>query len=84
MATGNECCKSVGPGYGTPLDAMAGPKEALIYVTCVYTGNCLLTDSLFFFLFFFPSFSWSDMVVYDVCNNGFGCNFSGLLFESLF
>ncbi|KAM0044032.1 putative selenium-binding protein [Helianthus debilis subsp. tardiflorus] len=33
----NRCCKN-GPGYATPLDAMAGPKESLIYVTCVYTG----------------------------------------------
>ncbi|KAF5805816.1 putative selenium-binding protein [Helianthus annuus] len=33
----HSCCKN-GPGYATPLDAMAGPKESLIYVTCVYTG----------------------------------------------
>nr|XP_043634106.1 selenium-binding protein 1-like [Erigeron canadensis] len=32
------CCKN-GPGYATPLDAMAGPRETLIYVTCVYTGT---------------------------------------------
>lgn len=32
-----DCC--TGPGYATPLDAMAGPREALIYVTCVYSGN---------------------------------------------
>ncbi|KAM7278112.1 hypothetical protein ACFE04_005246 [Oxalis oulophora] len=33
------CCKKTGPGYATPLDAMSGPKESLIYVTCVYTGT---------------------------------------------
>ncbi|KVH90914.1 Selenium-binding protein [Cynara cardunculus var. scolymus] len=33
----HSCCK--GPGYATPLDAMAGPRETLIYVTCVYTGT---------------------------------------------
>lgn len=35
------CCKS-GPGYGTPLDAMSGPREKLIYVTAVYTGTHVL------------------------------------------
>ncbi|KAL0358489.1 UNVERIFIED_CONTAM: Selenium-binding protein 2 [Sesamum angustifolium] len=34
----NGCCKK-GPGYATPLDAMSGPKETLIYVTCIYTGT---------------------------------------------
>lgn len=33
-----ECCKT-GPGYSTPLDAMKGPKEKLIYVTCVHPNN---------------------------------------------
>jgi hypothetical protein len=32
------CCKT-GPGYATPLEAMSGPREALIYVTCVYSGT---------------------------------------------
>ncbi|KHG08453.1 Selenium-binding 2 -like protein [Gossypium arboreum] len=32
-------CKRTGPGYGTPLEAMSGPKEALIYVPCVYNGT---------------------------------------------
>ncbi|KAB2092330.1 hypothetical protein E1A91_A02G024300v1 [Gossypium mustelinum] len=32
------CCKRTGPGYATPLEAMSGPKEALLYVTCVYNG----------------------------------------------
>lgn len=34
----NGCCKK-GPGYATPLEAMSGPRESLIYVTCVYKGN---------------------------------------------
>lgn len=35
----SSCCKNKkGPGYATPLDAMAGPKESLIYVTCIYSG----------------------------------------------
>ncbi|KAJ0034298.1 hypothetical protein Pint_25544 [Pistacia integerrima] len=34
----NGCCKN-GPGYATPLEAMAGPREKLIYVTCVYSGT---------------------------------------------
>ncbi|KAI8004027.1 Protein CELLULOSE SYNTHASE INTERACTIVE 1 [Camellia lanceoleosa] len=32
------CCKG-GPGYSSPLAAMSGPRESLIYVTCVYTGT---------------------------------------------
>ena len=32
------CCKS-GPGYATPLDAMSGPKETLLYVTALYSGT---------------------------------------------
>uniref|UniRef100_M4FCZ6 Methanethiol oxidase n=1 Tax=Brassica campestris TaxID=3711 RepID=M4FCZ6_BRACM len=32
------CCKS-GPGYATPLAAMSGPREKLIYVIAVYTGT---------------------------------------------
>ncbi|GAB6027806.1 Methanethiol oxidase [Chamberlinius hualienensis] len=30
----NNCC-SHGPGYATPLDAMKGPRETLIYVPCI-------------------------------------------------
>jgi selenium-binding protein 1 len=33
------CCKYGGPGYATPLAAMSGPSEKLIYVTAVYTGT---------------------------------------------
>ncbi|CAH9071624.1 unnamed protein product [Cuscuta europaea] len=32
------CCKR-GPGYPSPKEAMKGPKESLIYVTCVYSGT---------------------------------------------
>ncbi|GMP78126.1 hypothetical protein CsSME_00034177 [Camellia sinensis var. sinensis] len=32
------CCKG-GPGCSSPLAAMSGPRESLIYVTCVYTGT---------------------------------------------
>ncbi|XP_042026580.1 selenium-binding protein 1-like isoform X2 [Salvia splendens] len=32
----NGCCKK-GPGYASPLQAMSGPNETLIYVTCIYT-----------------------------------------------
>ena len=34
----SSCCVH-GPGYATPLDAMSGPREEIIYVTAVYTGN---------------------------------------------
>ncbi|KAK4435819.1 Selenium-binding protein 2 [Sesamum alatum] len=34
----NDCCKK-GPGYASPLDAMSGPRETLLYVTCFYTGT---------------------------------------------
>ncbi|KAI0489414.1 hypothetical protein KFK09_029256 [Dendrobium nobile] len=39
---GNTCCAHAGgkgPGYASPLEAMKGPPEALIYVTCVYNGT---------------------------------------------
>lgn len=67
MVEGNGCCEVAGPGYGTPLEAMSGPREALIYVTCVYTG----TSTSF-------SLCWLYMIVYKWV----GCNFSGL-FELL-
>ena len=36
-----ECCHiAKRPGYATPLEAMEkGPKEKLIYITCVYNGE---------------------------------------------
>lgn len=36
MAT---CCGVTGPGYATPLDAMKGPREKLLYTTGIYTGT---------------------------------------------
>jgi len=28
------CCEDAGPGYKTPLEAMKGPREKLLYVSC--------------------------------------------------
>ncbi|RZS11481.1 hypothetical protein BHM03_00042827 [Ensete ventricosum] len=39
VAEAKACCAHTGPGYASPLEAMAGPREALIYVTCVYNGK---------------------------------------------
>ncbi|XP_068665162.1 selenium-binding protein 1-like [Aristolochia californica] len=33
------CCHKTGPGYASPIEAMSGPREKLIYVTCVYNGT---------------------------------------------
>jgi hypothetical protein len=43
-ANGKACCHAAkGPGYATPLEAMEkGPREKLVYVTCVYNGACFL------------------------------------------
>uniref|UniRef100_A0A7N0U3B2 Selenium-binding protein n=1 Tax=Kalanchoe fedtschenkoi TaxID=63787 RepID=A0A7N0U3B2_KALFE len=38
VTNGHGCCKT-GPGYATPIAAMSGPRESLIYVTCVYSGT---------------------------------------------
>ncbi|PWZ10921.1 Selenium-binding protein 2 [Zea mays] len=40
-ANGKACCHAAkGPGYATPLEAMEkGPREKLVYVTCVYNGT---------------------------------------------
>ena len=32
-----ECCN--GPGYATPLAAMKGPREKLVYLPCIYTST---------------------------------------------
>ncbi|XP_073465264.1 methanethiol oxidase-like isoform X2 [Aquarana catesbeiana] len=32
-------CGSCGPGYKSPLDAMKGPREELIYVACIYRNT---------------------------------------------
>ncbi|XP_060094683.1 methanethiol oxidase-like [Heteronotia binoei] len=34
-----DCECGTGPGYATPLDAMKGPKEKLIYIPCILTGS---------------------------------------------
>lgn len=38
QSNGHHCCQT-GPGYATPLDAMSGPRETLIYVTAIYSGT---------------------------------------------
>ncbi|KAJ4955307.1 hypothetical protein NE237_012090 [Protea cynaroides] len=35
---GNGCCGK-GPGYASPIEAMSGPKESIVYVTCIYSGT---------------------------------------------
>ncbi|NXA67710.1 SBP1 oxidase, partial [Mohoua ochrocephala] len=32
-------CGSCGPGYASPLDAMKGPREEIIYVPCIYRNT---------------------------------------------
>ncbi|EDV29663.1 uncharacterized protein TRIADDRAFT_19817 [Trichoplax adhaerens] len=32
-------CSSCGPGYLTPIDAMKGPKEKLLYIPCIYNNT---------------------------------------------
>ena len=46
------CCNTGGPGYATPLEAMSGPREALIYVTCVYTGTYIYIYTIFIYFLF--------------------------------
>jgi selenium-binding protein 1 len=38
---GCSSCAGVGPGYATPIEAMKGPLEKLLYVTAIYTGTNL-------------------------------------------
>ncbi|XP_010906171.1 selenium-binding protein 1 [Elaeis guineensis] len=33
------CCAGKGPGYASPLKAMSGTRETLLYVTCIYHGT---------------------------------------------
>ena len=33
------CGCAGGPGYATPLDAMKGPREKLLYIPCIYSGT---------------------------------------------
>jgi methanethiol oxidase len=47
-ASGACCHAAKGPGYATPLEAMEkGPREKLIYVTCIYNGAWLLPLPLY-------------------------------------
>uniref|UniRef100_A0A8C4Q0N9 Methanethiol oxidase n=2 Tax=Eptatretus burgeri TaxID=7764 RepID=A0A8C4Q0N9_EPTBU len=39
MATKQETCGACGPGYKSPLDAMKGPKEEIIYLPCIYRST---------------------------------------------
>ncbi|KAK8490344.1 hypothetical protein V6N13_009016 [Hibiscus sabdariffa] len=39
MSEETGCCKRAGPGYATPLEAMSGPREAILYVNCIYNGT---------------------------------------------
>ncbi|XP_030214756.1 methanethiol oxidase isoform X1 [Gadus morhua] len=32
-------CLSCGPGYKTPLDAMKGPREQIVYLPCIYRNT---------------------------------------------
>ncbi|XP_069506386.1 methanethiol oxidase-like [Ambystoma mexicanum] len=32
-------CGACGPGYKTPLDAMKGPREEILYVACIYRNT---------------------------------------------
>ena len=72
-SNGHGCCKS-GPGYASPLEAISGPREALIYVTSVYTGTTSL--HLFFFLtseslehshFSLSHITWSNILLFFFC-----------------
>lgn len=36
-AAGGHC--GCGPGYATPLDAMKGPKETIVYLPCILTNT---------------------------------------------
>ncbi|KAI9114894.1 hypothetical protein K1719_013907 [Acacia pycnantha] len=38
-STEHECCPTKGPGYASPLAAMSGPRETLIYVVALYSGT---------------------------------------------
>jgi hypothetical protein len=60
------CCHAAkGPGYATPLEAMEkGPREKLIYVTCVYNGACL--NCLLCFAQFQPLLSQYETHTHDM------------------
>jgi len=33
------CKQCHGPGYATPKDAMAGPREQIVYLPCIYNNT---------------------------------------------
>lgn len=37
LAGHSEC--ACGPGYATPLDAMKGPRETLVYLPCIHSNT---------------------------------------------
>jgi len=49
-ANGGACCHAaMGPGYATPLEAMKkGPREKLVYVTCVSPASTTVCDFCFY------------------------------------
>ena len=63
-SNGHLCCKS-GPGYATPLEAMSGPRETLIYVTCIYSG---IIHTLCPTSFVLSSSSFHSLFLYDLLN----------------
>ncbi|XP_062489847.1 methanethiol oxidase-like isoform X1 [Pezoporus occidentalis] len=38
-ASRTEKCGACGPGFASPLDAMKGPREELVYVPCIYRNT---------------------------------------------
>ena len=39
LATASNHCAGCGPGYSSPLEAMKGPREKLLYIPCIYRGT---------------------------------------------
>ena len=37
--TASNDCAGCGPGYSSPLEAMKGPREKLLYIPCIYRGT---------------------------------------------
>ncbi|XP_074896798.1 methanethiol oxidase-like isoform X1 [Buteo buteo] len=38
-ASSTEKCGACGPGFASPLDAMKGPREEIVYVPCIYRNT---------------------------------------------
>ncbi|XP_016521908.1 selenium-binding protein 1-B-like [Poecilia formosa] len=34
-------CSGCGPGYRSPLDAMKGPRERIVYLPCIYRSTAV-------------------------------------------